>query len=167
MDPHLRRLQAEIELAVQGLSMEQLSWHPPGKWSVAEILEHLYLTYTGTSKGFSRLLDSGKASDKLPTFKQRMGRLVVVHLGYFPRGAKSPRVAVPRGVGSEKSLVDIGAKIAEMGEIMNRCEARFGPKTRILDHPMLGPFSVSQWRKFHLVHGLHHMKQIRRLRKQF
>ena len=53
--------------------MEQLNWHPPGKWSVAEILEHLYLTYTGTSKGFSRLLDSGKASDKLPTFKQRMG----------------------------------------------------------------------------------------------
>lgn len=146
--------------------MEQLSWHPPGKWSVAEILEHLYLTYTGTSKGFSRVLESGNAIGNTPTLRQRLGALVVVQLGYFPRGVKSPRVAVPRGVGSEKSLAEIGAKVAEMEEIMSTCEARFGPKTRILDHPLLSPFSVSQWRKFHLVHGLHHMKQIRRLRSQ-
>ena len=119
--------------------MEQLSWHPPGKWSVAEILEHLYLTYTGTSKGFSRVLESGNAIGNTPTLRQRLGALVVVQLGYFPRGVKSPRVAVPRGVGSEKSLADIGAKIAEMEEIMSRCEARFGPKTRILDHPSARP----------------------------
>jgi len=166
LDPHLRRLQAEIELAVQDMSVEQLSWHLPGKWSVGEILEHLYLTYTGTSKGLSRVLDSGNARGNGPTLKQRLGALIVVHMGYFPRGVKSPRVAVPRGVGSEKSLTEIGAKIAEMEEIMSRCEARFGPKARILDHPFLGPFSVSQWRKFHLVHGLHHVKQIRRLRSQ-
>jgi hypothetical protein len=33
-----------------------------------------------------------------------------------------------------------------------------------LDHPILGPFSIAQWRKFHLVHGLHHVKQIQRLK---
>jgi hypothetical protein len=34
-----------------------------------------------------------------------------------------------------------------------------------LDHPILGPLTGGQWRKFHLVHGLHHVKQIRRLRE--
>lgn len=166
MDPHLKRLRSEIELAVQGLSIEQLRGHSSGKWSVAEILEHLYLTYTGTSKGLSRVLDSGKASGKVPTLKQRLRTLVVVHCGYFPRGVKSPPVAVPRGLPSEKALAEIGAKIADMEGIMLQCEGEFGQKARILDHPLLGPLSVSQWRKFHLIHGLHHVKQIRRLRRQ-
>lgn len=166
MDPHLKRLRSEIELAVQGLSIEQLRWHCPGKWSVAEILEHLYLTYTGTSKGLSRVLDSGKASGKVPTLKQRLGTLMVVHCGYFPGGVKSPAVAIPRGLPSGKALAEIGAKIADMERIMVECEGRFGPDTRILDHPMLGPLSVPEWRKFHLIHGLHHIKQIQRLRRQ-
>jgi len=163
LDPHLRRLQTDIELAVHGLSIEQLSWHPPGKWSIMEILEHLFLTYTGTSKGFARVLDSGKVPGIAPTLEQRLGAFMVVQLGYFPRGVKSPRVAVPRGLVSGKALTEIGSRIAEMEELMSKCEARFGAETRILDHPLLGPFSVAQWRKFHLVHGLHHVKQIRRL----
>jgi hypothetical protein len=28
---------------------------------------------------------------------------------------------------------------------------------------MLGPLTAGQWRKFHLIHGRHHAKQIRRL----
>jgi hypothetical protein len=32
----------------------------------------------------------------------------------------------------------------------------------LLDHVILGPLTVKQWKKFHLAHGLHHLKQIRR-----
>jgi hypothetical protein len=31
---------------------------------------------------------------------------------------------------------------------------------------VLGPFSIEQWRKFHLVHGRHHVKQIRQRRAE-
>jgi len=41
------------------------------------------------------------------------------------------------------------------------CERRFGVTTKIMDHPLLGPLTASQWRKFHLVHGRHHAQQIR------
>jgi hypothetical protein len=51
-----------------------------------------------------------------------------------------------------------------MDRILTECEAKFGKHAKVLDHPILGPFSIAQWRKFHLVHGLHHVKQIRRLR---
>ena len=166
MDPHLKRLQDEVGTTIQGLSAKELSCHRPDKWCVAEILEHLYLTYTGTTKGFSRLLASDKAQENVPTLQHRLRAFIVTGIGYFPNGVKSPPVALPRGLPSEKAVSEIVAKIAEMDEIMSKCAARFGADTKVLDHPVLGPFSVSQWCKFHLVHGRHHLKQIRQLRSE-
>jgi len=166
VDPHLKRLQDEVSTAIHGLSAKELRCHPPDKWCIAEILEHLYLTYTGTTKGFSRLLASDKAQGNVPTLGQRVRAFVVTGVGYFPNGVKSPPVALPRGLPSETAISEIIAKIAEMDEIMSKCAARFGADTKVLDHPVLGPFSVSQWRKFHLVHGRHHLRQIRQLRSE-
>jgi hypothetical protein len=36
----------------------------------------------------------------------------------------------------------------------------------VLDHLILGPLTAAQWRKFHWIHGRHHVKQILRLREQ-
>ena len=47
---------------MEGMSNEQWAWHPPGKWCAAEVLEHLYLTYTGTIEGFERVMTSWKAT---------------------------------------------------------------------------------------------------------
>jgi hypothetical protein len=102
VDPHLKNLQDEIALAVAGWSTEQLNRHPPGKWCAAEILEHLYLTYTGTSKGFSRILESGRPQGNVPSFKQRAQALVVVGLGYLPSGREAPSMSRPKGIDAEK-----------------------------------------------------------------
>jgi hypothetical protein len=164
MGPHLKRLQEEIALAVAGLSAEQLSWHPPEKWCAAEVLEHLYLTYTGTTKGFERVVQAGKPLVSRGTFKQRVGAAMVLGFGYLPTGREAPLVARPRGVPREKVLAEIGPAIAGMDDIIGRCEEKIGRGEKLLDHPILGPLTGAQWRKFHLVHGLHHVKQIRRLR---
>jgi len=162
---HLQKLQEAVASAVVGLSAEQLTWHPPGKWSIAEVLEHLYLTYTGTIKGFERAAAGGKPSARARSWRQRARTLVVVGFGYFPSGREAPPVTRPRGVSTEKVLADIAPKIATMDDIMTRCEEKLGVRSKLLDHPMLGPLTAAQWRKFHLVHGLHHVKQIRRLRR--
>jgi hypothetical protein len=156
-------LQKEIRSAIAGLSTEQLSAHPPGKWCAAEVLEHLYLTYTGTVKGFQRVAEAGKPVTKMPTqsWTQRGRTLVVVGFGHLPSGREAPPVARPRGVPHEKVLAEIGPKITEMDDIIARCEEKLGSRRKLLDHPILGPLTASQWRKFHLVHGLHHVKQIR------
>lgn len=163
MDPHLQKLQQEIESAVAGMSSAQLSLHPPGKWSAAEILEHLYLTYTGTVKGFERLVEAGSPLATAQTWAQRGRTLIVVGLGYLPSGREAPAVARPRGVPPEKVLAEIGSKISEMDDIIGRCEQQLGSRCKLLDHPVLGPLTACQWRKFHVVHGLHHVKQLRRL----
>lgn len=160
MDPHLERLQREIAAVLNG-AQPLLHEHPSGKWSTAEILEHLYLTYTGTIKGFERLLAAGKPLATKPTLKQRLQALVVVEFKYLPSGREAPRQARPRGIPAEEVLSAISPKIAAMDAIMARCDDQFGSGVRLLDHPILGPFTTAQWRKFHLVHGLHHVKQIR------
>jgi hypothetical protein len=165
MDSRLEKLKQALESAVEGMSSEQLSWHPAEKWCAAEVLEHLYLTYAGTIKGFERVMESGKPLATRASMKQRWRTLVVVGLGHMPSGRKAPAMTQPRGLPAEKVRSEVGAKLVAMDAIIAQCEARFGRGIHLLDHPILGPLTATQWRKFHLVHGRHHEKQLRRLRE--
>jgi hypothetical protein len=164
MDAYLQRLQAAITSATLGMSIEDLRRHPEGKWSTAEVLEHLYLTYTGTVKGFERCLHEGKPLARTPMLKDRMRAFVVTRLGHLPEGRKAPERTQPRGMLADEVTREIGPRISAMDAVIAQCEARFGKRTRVLDHPVLGPLTGRQWRKFHWVHGQHHLKQIRKLR---
>ena len=165
MDYRLEKLKENLESALEGMSSEQLSWHLPGKWCAAEVLEHLYLTYTGTIQGFERVMTKGKPLVSRASMAQRVLTLVVVRLGHMPAGRKAPAMVVPKGLPAEKVRNEIGAKILAMDAIIAQCEARFGRRVQLLDHPILGPLSATQFRKLHLVHGQHHLKQLLRLRE--
>lgn len=165
MDSYLERLQHAIGSATRGMSGEDLTRSPQGKWCAAEILEHLYLTYTGTIKGFERCLQAGKPMGSACTFKQRVAIALVTELGYFPKGRKAPERTCPKGIPAEKIVADIGPQITAMGKLIAESEVRYGSRTKVLDHPVLGPLTARQWRKFHWVHGRHHVKQISGLRK--
>jgi hypothetical protein len=165
MDSHLEELKRTVEAAAEGMSSEQLNWHPTDKWCAAEVLEHLYLTYSGTIKGFSRMVEGGKPLAAGASLKHRLRTIVVVGFGHMPEGRQAPATTLPKGLPVEKVRTEVGAKIGEMDAIIAQCEARFGPDVRLLDHPILGPLTGMQWRKFHLVHGRHHARQIVRLRE--
>ncbi len=165
MDSGLGKLKQALESAVEGMSSEQLSWHPPDKWCAAEVLEHLYLTYTGTIKGFEKVMTGGKPLTTPASMTHRVRTLVVVGLGHMPAGREAPAASRPKGLPAEKVRNEVGEKIAAMDAIIAQCEARFGRGVRLLDHPILGPLTATQWRKFHLVHGMHHHKQLLRLRE--
>jgi hypothetical protein len=165
MDSHLEKLQRALHEVIQA-TPAQMGWHPPGKWCTAEILEHLYLTYIGTIKGLKKVASEGKPPATPPVFWNRVRTTVVLKFNYLPEGRKSPARAIPRGLPAEKVQTEILQKLAEMDEIMTHCEVQFGPGCKLMDHPILGPLNAREWRKFHLVHGLHHIKQIRKIRQQ-
>ena len=165
-DPRLEELKENLESAVEGMSGEQLSWHLPGKWCAAEVLEHLYLTYTGTITGFERVMRKGKPLGSRASLAQRALTFVVVRLGHMSAGREAPAIVRPRGLPAEQVRNQIGAKIAAMDAIIAQCEARFGSRVKLLDHPILGPLNAAEWRKLHLVHGRHHLKQLLRLRSR-
>lgn len=166
MDVRLEKLKANLESAVAGISAERLRRHVPGKWCAGEMLEHLYLTYTATVKGLEHAIAEGRPLATRASLKHRVASFVVVGLGHMPAGRKTPAVAAPRGLSEEQVRHEIGAKLVEMDELLAACETRFGRRTKILDHPILGPLSAPQWRTLHAVHGQHHHKQLVALLEQ-
>jgi hypothetical protein len=164
MDSQLKALLQFLEDATENRTEEQLKRHPEGKWCAAEVLEHLYLTYTGTLKALEGILAAGKPRASHPSLRHRMRTFVVFGLNYLPTGRKAPERTLPRGLPGKDVRVEIAAKIAAMDEVLTQCEARFG-RGRLLDHPVLGPLTAAQWRKFHFIHGRHHVRQIQQLRE--
>ena len=110
MDVRLEKLKENLESATQGMSSEQLSWHLPGKWCAAEVLEHLYLTYTGTILGFERVLKKGKPLASRASMAQRVLTWVIVGLGRMPEGRKAPSIVLPRGCRRRKCVTRWGQK---------------------------------------------------------
>lgn len=163
-DLRFDELKRSQESALEGMSSEQLRWHPAGKWCAAEVLEHLYLSYAGTITGFERVIRKDKPLVSRASMTQRVRTLVVVGMGYMAHGFKAPAIVRPKGLPAEQVRNEIGAKLAAMDAIIAQCEARFGRRAPVLDHPILGPLTAPQWRKLHLVHGHHHLKQLLQLR---
>lgn len=163
MSNNLQQLSSELANAMHGMTPEDLSRHPEGKWCAAQILEHLNLSYTGTVKNLERCLTSGQTLASPDRGSKRLRRFVVTGLRYFPSGRKSPERALPRGLPPEQVKGEILENLAKMDGVISDCETRFGRKP-VADHPVLGPLTAKEWRGFHLAHGRHHLKQIYRLK---
>lgn len=161
MNSYLDRLHQELEDAIGNASPAQLAQAPAGKWSPAQILEHLMLTYRGTARGLEKCCEQGAPLAKRATLKDRLANLLVVKLGYIPNGRPAPERALPRGLPSDEVREQLTPELQKMASGLDECEKKFGRRTKILDHPFLGPLTAAEWRKFHWVHGRHHARQIR------
>ena len=52
----------------------------------------------------------------------------------------------------------------QIDELTRRGEELFGDQSAV-SHSVLGPLSMQEWRRFHLIHGRHHVKQIQAIRR--
>jgi DinB family protein len=161
MDSYLTRLQQELEDAIAGATPADLGRGPAGKWTPAQILEHLYRTYRGTNYGIAKCLEKGTPLVTRATLKHRVGTFLICDLGYVPGGRKSPERAMPQGMPIEEILQSIFLELQTLDSGLVKLETQFGAKTKVFDHPLIGPLTTDQWRKFHLAHGRHHARQIR------
>lgn len=169
LHPTTERIYKILVSVTQGMTPEDWSRHPSGKWSAADVLEHLSLTYSGTAKGMQKVLDKGAPIVTPRTFKQKLGIWYVTTLGGFPEGRQAPVGVRPTetytGAKAGEVLNLTLEKLAQMDAAIADCERKFG-SVRILDHPILGALNANQWRKFHSVHARHHAVQIERLRQK-
>jgi glutathione S-transferase len=158
--PTTKQIRDAVANSTDGLSEHQLRLHPEGKWDSAAILEHLALTFGTTASLFQKVLREGRPLATSPTLKHRVRQLGVLTFGYIPSGRKSPKRVEPTGISGREAQELIFANLEKMDLALAECERRFGNKLKIADHPVLGPIRLSGWRKFHLLHTRHHMKQI-------
>jgi len=164
--PDLQTALDDVIASIGELSDTQLAWHPPGKWSAAEVLEHLARSMAGTAYIMGRALDQDRPKAKPDTWQERLKAFIVVGIGYFPSGREAPEPTRPRGLPPAEARNGIRQALADLDEAAARCASRFGERTKVANHPILGAFDVRQWRRFHRVHTRHHMKQIERMTEE-
>ncbi len=160
MNSYLERLRQELEQATAGADAARLAAAPAGKWNTAQILEHLLHSYKGTNAGLNQCLAKGTPSASKTKMKDRFATLLVVGFGYLPEGRNAPERTIPRGMPLEEIRPAVASELKRLAAQMDTCELKFGRRTKLLDHPFIGPLTADQWRKFHLVHGRHHIRQM-------
>lgn len=161
MDSYLERLRRELDRATGNASASEMARAPSGKWSVAQILEHLFLSYKVTNAGLAKCVEQTALPTRRPTLKDRFATMLVVNAGYIPKGRKAPDRVMPQGMPLEEVRPAILVELEKLSASLDDCERRFGRQAKILQHLFLGPLTADQWRKFHWVHGRHHLRQIR------
>ncbi|MGC1478828.1 MAG: hypothetical protein WA804_23480, partial [Terriglobales bacterium] len=140
MNSHLERLRQELEDAMGGGSASGLRQAPAGKWNAAQILEHLFLTYTATIQGTEKCLEQGAPRATRATLKDRVATLMVVKLGYFPARRKGPERVMPRGMPPEEVRQAIVPELQRMALGLDACERRFGTADENHGPPFPGTF---------------------------
>lgn len=157
---HQRAVSAFIARA-QDLSVQQ--WEAPllpGKWSPAQIAEHLRLAYTV----FSSELDGGQGLRiRVTGWKQVWVRLrflrKILRSGRLPAGARSPREARP-GEGPFDRSVTLAAVAAAASRFEEALADRWDHTNARLTHHVFGRMSAKKAIRFVTVHTEHHTRQL-------
>lgn len=161
MNSDLQRALDLVNGTTRGLSVAQLSRPVPGKWSIAQVLEHLTLAFAGTAGAAERAIAEGTPRVRAPRVKDWLARTLVIDVGYFPR-VKAPAEAQPSGaIPPEQVAQALRDAIANADDAFARAATTFGERTPLINHPYFGGLSVNQWRRFHLRHTRHHMQQVK------
>ncbi len=161
MSPELEQIRHAMERATRDFAPDDWLRAPDGQWNSAQILEHLLLTYTGTTRGLMRVMEAGHPLGGKPTMRDRVATFIVAGLGFQPGRRTAPKGTVPRGTLPAGSIQKFNDALVAMDATLTDVEKRFGREVKILDHPIIGPLTTQQWRRVHRTHAMHHLVQIR------
>jgi hypothetical protein len=166
LSPELEHIRREVERLTRDWS--ESDWHRAldGKWSSGQILEHLLLTFKGTTNGVRNVMEAGRPLGGKPTLRDRARTLYVAKLGRMTSGNLSPEAVVPKDGLDMDSLRRFYDALVALDATLADAERRFGGNAKLLDHPILGPLSTRDWRRFHRTHASHHLKQIAKAIRQ-
>ncbi len=159
--PHLRAAREAIDRAAGALSADVIGRPVEGRWSIAEILEHLTLAFRANDAALRQTLESGESRARAPTLRQHLARLLVVEAGYFPI-VEAPRMTRPtRSIPAERAVAEIREALDVLDATLTSVERKYGADVAVSNHPYFSGLSVPHWRTFHWRHTLHHMAQVR------
>lgn len=132
---------------------------PVGKWSPAEIVDHLATAIGNSAKGFESRADKPPMERRPRSLVQRAAGVAVLNLGFFPPGRKAPETTLPATrpdrAATEAKLRDAWAAFTGLEKtLVQRKNDLF------LKHPVLGDLTLAEFKVFHHRHAAHHRAQI-------
>src|SRR5215469_16811967 len=171
MSPTTHPLETKLFAALRDLNSSQTQLRLTddlSRWTIQQIVQHLLMTYASTAASFETRLAKGTPTLSRPTPAHRATQFIVITLGLMPGPRKAPPEVTPPASSPPLSGDELAATAHEalthLDHLFRQAEQSFG-KARCQSHFILGPLTASQWRRFHLSHGNHHIHQIAAIRR--
>jgi hypothetical protein len=138
------------------------AWHaaPPGKWSPAEIVDHLATAMENSAKGFASRADKPPMTRRPLGMPQRVAQAVVLRMGWFPGRRVAPETTRPQ---AHPDRAATEAKLRRAVDAFLELERTLLPARAtdlFLKHPVLGDLTFAEFMCFHVRHAEHHRKQM-------
>lgn len=132
---------------------------PAGKWSPAEIVDHLATAIGNSAKGFASRADKPAMERRPRSLMQRAAGVAVLGLGFFPPGRKAPEGTQPA---TRPDRLATEAKLRSAWASFTDLEKTLAHRKRdlFLKHPVLGDLTLAEFKTFHRRHAAHHRAQI-------
>lgn len=134
---------------------------PPGKWTPAQIVEHLALGLNLSAETFQNRRNHAPMSRRRRTPAEQIARFFIFGLRWFPPGRKAPERTRPA---PQISRATAEAHFLAGLEAWDQVDRALLPERRsdlFVKHPRMGDLTVEEWMRFHLIHARHHARQIR------
>jgi hypothetical protein len=158
----------ELRAAVETVPLERRRERPaPGRWSVAEVLEHLAKVERSVMKACERQIAATREAG-LPRETETSSVLPLLPL---ERIANRDRVIVapdrlhPLGMDPIAAWADIERTRARFNEFIRGCDG-IALAQMAFAHPVLGPLNLYQWLLFAAGHHARHAAQVREIGEQ-
>lgn len=158
------QLQAECRVFiawVDGLSAEQFSEQVAGKWSVAEVLQHLYLS----ARPIVRLMTGHREVlsqwGLVETPSRSYNDIAVAYQIILETGAKAPAALSPRPEDVQVEKSELVARFAGVYDALTAVlESWSGSEldNYYIPHPVLGKLTIREMLYFTSIHTRHHLR---------
>lgn len=159
--PSVARLQALVLGPLTGRAESDWQRAPTGKWTPAQIVEHLALGLDWSAQKFEARRAHAPMARRPRTPAEQVARMLIMGLRWFPPGRKAPERSVPA---PHMTGADAEAHFLAGLAAWQRLERDLLPSRRadlFVKHPRLGDLTIEEWMRFHGIHARHHARQIR------
>src|SRR5690349_6081799 len=133
---------------------------PAGKWTPAQIVEHLNIALDYSARTFAERRAKPPMRRRPRTPGEWALGLLIIDIGWFPPGRRAPPASRP------PDHVDPGpaeAKFRKAHALLVELGRALLPGRRrdlFVRHIVFGDLTLEEWLRFHVVHCRHHAKQI-------
>jgi hypothetical protein len=161
----LQRVIAAYRNKLQTLPESQFAQTPSiGGWSASEVYDHIFDASLLSLKALNECLE-GRGANRSTPFVSKM----ILFFGAFPPGIrfKTPKILEGRvKVITKAEAADLIREVSEELEATRVKITGANPNVKS-KHPRLGYLNANQWLRFIGIHLRHHLKQLKRVEKNF
>jgi len=158
----MENVRGETLAALSGLSEEEMRRAEEGNWSAAQILYHILMAETGTSKVIRKAIKS--AAGALPPYPEDDSCLSVRQLSRPVGAFEAPEIVRPDDPPGKDGLLRLARETREQTAASFSMLAAVDPRAARFPHPLYGELDLYEWPAVTiLMHERDHLDQLREL----